>query len=199
MFLRFEVDEIKKEIEYPKTVLTETKFMQKLWNSDKLASPTVSTSALVTWCVTLYCKLYSVSITTGKRWFYDSSYFCHTYAGVWCFFFAIVITQLEAQLFTGTWWTILLLCISIVLLVGSLVIIQRQPISSRQLTFKVPFVPWLPGISILVNIYLMMMLDSMTWVRFAVWIVVGLAIYFGYGIWRSKQRYVNVPQSQSLK
>lgn len=34
----------------------------------------------------------------------------------------------------------------------------------------------------------MMMLDYMTWVRFIIWIIVGLVIYFGYGIWHSKER-----------
>lgn len=116
---------------------------------------------------------------------------------VCCFFFALVITQLEDQLFSGTWWAIFLLCVSIILLIGSLIVIQRQPLSSRQLSFKVPFVPWLPGISILVNIYLMMTLDPMTWIRFAVWIAVGLAIYFGYGIWKSKQRFITEPTTSS--
>lgn len=100
----------------------------------------------------------------------------------------VIVTQLEDELSNASWYAILLLAISVVLVIGSLVIIKRQPMSSKELSFSVPFVPWLPGISILVNFYLMMMLDYMTWVRFSIWIVVGLVIYFGYGVWNSKER-----------
>lgn len=34
----------------------------------------------------------------------------------------------------------------------------------------------------------MMMLDVMTWVRFGVWLAIGLAIYFAYGIRKSVVR-----------
>lgn len=102
--------------------------------------------------------------------------------------FGVIVTQLEEELSNASWYAILLLSISLVLILGSLIIIYRQPMSCKELSFTVPFVPWLPGISILVNFYLMMMLDYMTWVRFAIWIVIGLIIYFTYGIWHSKER-----------
>lgn len=47
--------------------------------------------------------------------------------------------------------------------------------------FKVPFSPVLPIITALACFYLMANLDIMTWIRFAVWLAVGLAIYFAYG------------------
>ncbi|KAF6720204.1 Cationic amino acid transporter 3 [Oryzias melastigma] len=67
------------------------------------------------------------------------------------------------------------------------IIIWRQPESKEALTFKVPLLPWLPLFSVFVNIYLMMQLDVATWLRFAVWMVIGFAIYFFYGIKNSSE------------
>lgn len=107
---------------------------------------------------------------------------------VWCLLFGVVVNNMEQQLFSGAWYAILLLVIAIVLIISTLVMISRQPIAQRESGFSVPFNPWLPGVSILGNIYLMLQLDLMTWVRFMVWIAIGLCIYFGYGIWHSKER-----------
>ncbi|KAJ3589176.1 hypothetical protein NHX12_010024 [Muraenolepis orangiensis] len=61
-------------------------------------------------------------------------------------------------------------------------VVGRQPQSKTPLSFKVPLLPFIPVISMFVNVYLMMQLDRGTWIRFAVWMVIGFAIYFGYGI-----------------
>ncbi|XP_053205538.1 high affinity cationic amino acid transporter 1-like isoform X2 [Panonychus citri] len=66
--------------------------------------------------------------------------------------------------------------------------LSRQPISTTGSGFKVPWVPFTPIISIFINVYLMMKLSIATWVRFAVWMIIGLAIYLFYGIWNSKER-----------
>ena len=58
-----------------------------------------------------------------------------------------------------------------------------QPRNQEELTFRTPLVPYLPALAIFVNIYLMMKLSLATWIRFLVWLTVGLAIYFTYG-WR---------------
>lgn len=96
--------------------------------------------------------------------------------------FALCIEALQQQLYDGVWWAWLLQVIVGIIMLSFLVLISRQPVARRYETFAVPFIPWLPGISIIINVYLMMMLDFMTWVRFAVWIGLGLIIYFAYGI-----------------
>ncbi|KAG7272015.1 hypothetical protein CRUP_004174 [Coryphaenoides rupestris] len=83
---------------------------------------------------------------------------------------------------------IVTLCVVLVLLCAvCVVIIWRQPQSKEALTFKVPLLPWLPIFSVFVNVYLMMQLDLSTWCRFAVWMVLGFAIYFCYGLWHSSE------------
>ena len=44
-----------------------------------------------------------------------------------------------------------------------------------------PRVPVLPILSVLACFYLMLNLPGETWIRFVVWMVIGIAVYFGYG------------------
>lgn len=79
-------------------------------------------------------------------------------------------------------------CVILTLLCSvCVVIIWRQPESKEPLTFKVPLLPWLPLFSVFVNIYLMMQLDMGTWIRFTIWMLIGFAIYFFYGIRNSSE------------
>ncbi|XP_042286962.1 high affinity cationic amino acid transporter 1 isoform X1 [Thunnus maccoyii] len=66
-------------------------------------------------------------------------------------------------------------------------IIWRQPESKTKLSFKVPLLPFIPVISMFVNVYLMMQLDRGTWIRFSVWMAIGFLIYFCYGIHHSAE------------
>lgn len=63
-----------------------------------------------------------------------------------------------------------------------------QPRSTKKLSFQVPWVPLIPILSMFVNFYLMFKLSTTTWIRFGVWMVMGLSIYFFYGIWNSNER-----------
>jgi len=47
--------------------------------------------------------------------------------------------------------------------------------------FRAPLTPLLPALGILLCGYLMLSLPLITWLRFLVWLLVGLAIYGGYG------------------
>ncbi|XP_056103744.1 high affinity cationic amino acid transporter 1 isoform X1 [Rhinichthys klamathensis goyatoka] len=84
-------------------------------------------------------------------------------------------------------WNIVTLSVLVSLCVIITFIIWRQPESKTKLSFKVPLLPFLPVVSMFVNVYLMMQLDRGTWIRFAIWMSIGLVIYFGYGIWHSTE------------
>lgn len=62
---------------------------------------------------------------------------------------------------------------------GVIVLRRRQP--DRRRSFRVPLVPWLPLFSIACCLVLMMGLPLETWLRFFVWLVIGLTIYFLFG------------------
>lgn len=63
-----------------------------------------------------------------------------------------------------------IVCAAMVLV---LLVIGRQPPADDKLTFKVPWVPVVPCLSVFINLYLMFQLDMHTWIRFLVWIVIG--------------------------
>ena len=61
---------------------------------------------------------------------------------------------------------------------GVILLRRRQP--DRKRGFRVPFVPWFPLISIILCGGLMTGLTVITWIRFVVWLVLGLCIYAFY-------------------
>ncbi|CAH8512124.1 High affinity cationic amino acid transporter 1, variant 3 [Schistosoma haematobium] len=83
-------------------------------------------------------------------------------------------------------WTFVGLMILISIIICSA--LARQPENKTPVAFKVPGVPWIPAISIFINVYLMVKLSGATWIRFLVWMIIGFTIYFGYGYWHSKER-----------
>jgi len=62
---------------------------------------------------------------------------------------------------------------------GVIVLRRRQP--ERRRSFRVPLVPWLPLFSIACCAVLMTGLPLETWLRFFVWLIVGLVLYFLFG------------------
>jgi APA family basic amino acid/polyamine antiporter len=60
------------------------------------------------------------------------------------------------------------------------VIILRRTRPDLPRAFRVPGVPVLPALSALACLWLMLNLPAETWVRFAVWMVIGLVLYFVY-------------------
>ena len=64
--------------------------------------------------------------------------------------------------------------------IGVIVLRKTQPDLPR--SFRVPWVPVVPIIAAVFCLILMLMLPLITWIRFVVWLIIGLIIYFGYGM-----------------
>jgi APA family basic amino acid/polyamine antiporter len=54
--------------------------------------------------------------------------------------------------------------------------------------YRVPWVPVLPIIGIVLCVYLMTKLEAMTWLRFGIWLALGVVIYALYGYRHSRLR-----------
>jgi basic amino acid/polyamine antiporter, APA family len=74
------------------------------------------------------------------------------------------------------------------ILVSLGVVILRRTQPDRARSFRVPWVPLTPFLSIFFCTALMLSLPLETWLRFLVWLVLGLFIYFGYSMKRSPLR-----------
>jgi uncharacterized membrane protein len=82
----------------------------------------------------------------------------------------------------------ILLAFVTVIMILCIIFIYRQP-QAPSTTFTVPAVPWLPALSVVVNVFLMTKLSFHTWVRFLIWMSMGFAIYITYGWWNSSEEY----------
>ena len=67
------------------------------------------------------------------------------------------------------------------ILVSAGVIVLRRTRPDLERSFKAPGVPVLPVLAIIACIWLMLNLTVLTWLRFVVWMIVGVVIYFAYG------------------
>jgi APA family basic amino acid/polyamine antiporter len=78
----------------------------------------------------------------------------------------------------GTLFAFVLVCIGVWIL--------RHADPERHRPFKTPLVPLVPILGVLFCGYLMGSLPPLTWMRFFVWLALGLLIYFTYGRWHSR-------------
>jgi APA family basic amino acid/polyamine antiporter len=80
----------------------------------------------------------------------------------------------------GTLFAFILVCIGIIILR------KREP--NRPSSFKTPLVPLIPILGVISCLYLMLGLPWITWLRFGLWLIVGMFIYFMYGYKKSLLR-----------
>src|SRR5437762_1896329 len=81
----------------------------------------------------------------------------------------------------GTLFAFILVCLGVNVL--------RRVSPERPRPFRVPFVPIFPIVGVIMCLALMLSLPVMTWIRFVVWLGIGLVIYFLYSVRHSKLRH----------
>ncbi|XP_034062532.1 cationic amino acid transporter 3a [Gymnodraco acuticeps] len=131
----------------------------------------------------LFCPSGKVPTQTSGNIVYATTAIISVFITVLC----VILANCLRELLAGHAGVVVPCVILTLLCAVCVIIIWRQPESKEALTFKVPLLPWLPLFSVFVNIYLMMQLDRGTWCRFAVWMLIGFAIYFLYGIKNSSE------------
>ncbi|HEX5143707.1 MAG TPA: amino acid permease [Mycobacterium sp.] len=89
------------------------------------------------------------------------------------------IDKLEEMVNVGTLFAFILVS------AGVLVLRRTRPDLHRG--FRVPWVPVVPILSILACLWLMLNLTGLTWIRFGLWMVLGVVIYVVYGRNHSRQ------------
>jgi APA family basic amino acid/polyamine antiporter len=88
----------------------------------------------------------------------------------------------------GTLSAFMLVCL------GIIVLRKRDPLRER--FFKTPLVPLVPILGILACLYLILGLPPTAWIRFGVWLVVGLALYYLYGFRHSNLHRQTAPAAE---
>ncbi|CAG9815648.1 unnamed protein product [Phaedon cochleariae] len=131
----------------------------------KTPEPTILSSTVVTWEILLYFVI--------------------------CFIASGLMTAFEDDLYEGTPWLLAVCSVLILVLVSILILVSFQPTVNTTLSFSVPLIPWIPGMSIFTNIYLMTNIQKDTWIKYTYWMIIGLLIYFIYGLWHSTERSEN--------
>ena len=67
----------------------------------------------------------------------------------------------------------------VVVCVAVIVLRRTQPDAPRE--FRLPLMPWVPAFGVLASGFLMLQLHWATWVRFGVWLIIGMILYWFYG------------------
>ncbi|VDO18206.1 unnamed protein product [Brugia timori] len=96
---------------------------------------------------------------------------------LWCVFTMIFANAGISIIFTTTFVHTLLGWILIftfgIIAASAFILICAHHQTNEQISFKVPLVPLIPATSVLINIFLMFHLAPVTWIRLAIWLVVG--------------------------
>ena len=76
-------------------------------------------------------------------------------------------------------------------IVSCAILVLRRTNPDHPRPFRTPLVPLVPILGVVFNGYMMYKLGWINWMRLILWLIIGLCIYFGYGIKHSHLRQRN--------
>ncbi|XP_070561462.1 cationic amino acid transporter 4-like isoform X1 [Ptychodera flava] len=103
------------------------------------------------------------------------------------FIFSIIAVNCSEAILQKKAWVIILLTLFAAMVAMSLLVICMHQQNMSALNFKVPCVPFVPALSVFFNFILMANLSGVTWIRFGIWVTLGMTVYFTYGMHHSKE------------
>lgn len=170
LILRFSKDTEAEDTEREEQI-TFKKCVSQIFNR-KTAEPTRLSSSVVSWEIIIFF--------------------------IFCFILSGIMTTFEDALYAGKIWILITVSTLLVILAFLLLLVSFQPTANLSTGFSVPLIPWIPGISIFTNIYLMTNIQKDTWIKYGYWMAIGILIYFAYGLWHSTERDRDGEQSRAI-
>ncbi|CAH8441910.1 unnamed protein product [Schistosoma rodhaini] len=81
-------------------------------------------------------------------------------------------------------WRIVCVVLILALLISCIILMSifKQFGPPYKGLFQLPYVPFIPCATLTINVFLISELSWVTWIRFTIWIVIGLILYFGFGV-----------------
>jgi len=90
----------------------------------------------------------------------------------------VPLTDLAELVNIGTLFAFVLVAVGVVVL--------RRTRPDLKRAFRCPGVPFVPALAVLTAVYLMLNLPAATWLRFFIWMALGLVVYFAHGARNSR-------------
>uniref|UniRef100_A0A3Q0T1J7 Solute carrier family 7 member 2 n=1 Tax=Amphilophus citrinellus TaxID=61819 RepID=A0A3Q0T1J7_AMPCI len=161
---------------------------------DMMSIGTLLAYSLVAVCVLILREIIFLQHFEGASQIAFPNACGNDYCSCYCITLVIYLTTYHINSILGMEvWILALLSVCLLIFSSCVFMVVRQPQTNK----KVPLLPFLPILSIFVNIYLMVQLSGDTWIRFSVWMAVGFLIYFGYGMWHSVERQCQIQSGKT--